>query len=133
MTEQETIRIADAIELPPMSGVSRIVGTVKVAFPPRSGTSIKTGYPWHRQGFVLTDGKHEITCTIWGRADLNMEKLTGQEVVISTPRSSRSTRRPVETVEGKCPRTQSPRLELSINKDAIVVPVSGGVPEEYRK
>lgn len=117
-----------------MSAVGRIVGTVKVAFPARSGTSMKTGYPWHRQGFVLTDGKHEVVCNLWGRTDLNMEMLQGQPIVIATPgKLGRGARKPVETTVGKDPRSQSARVELSITKDAIVVPESGGVPAEYKR
>lgn len=134
MTEIETSSISDIMEMPPMSAVGRIVGTVKVAFPARSGTSMKTGYPWHRQGFVLTDGKHEVVCNLWGRTDLNMEMLQGQPIVIATPgKLGRGARKPVETTVGKDPRSQSARVELSITKDAIVVPESGGVPAEYKR
>lgn len=115
-----------------MSAVARIVGTVKVAFPARSGTSVKTGYPWHRQGFVLTDGKHELVCNLWGRTDLNMETMQGQTVILSTPNKTRGARKPIEVVIGKDPRSQQPRTELSLTKDAIVVTESGGVPEEFR-
>lgn len=116
-----------------MSAVSRVVGKVKVAFPARSGTSAKTGYPWHRQGFVITDGKHEIVCNLWGRTDLNMETLTGQNIILSTTNGVRRTRKPIEVTIGKDPRSQQPRTELSLTKDAIVVPESGGVPEEYKR
>lgn len=134
MTDIETSSISDVMEMPPMSAVARIVGTVKVAFPAQSGTSRTTGYPWHRQGFVITDGKHELVCNLWGRTDLNMETLQGQAIIIATPgKMSPRARKPVEVVVGKDPRSQSARVELSITKDAIVVSQSGGVPAEYKR
>jgi hypothetical protein len=132
MTDTETTPISDIADLPAGVAIARLTGKLKVAFPPKSGTSAKTGYSWHRQGFVLTDGKNEVVCNLWGRTDLNMEQFTGREVIVSTP-GGRYKFPPVATSQGKDPRSGEPRMELSISKDAIVVPEGGGVPAEFKR